>query len=264
MQKISINKIPMKTIMLVLLSLVLIFSLYMIITFNKDKYDAKKVIETLINDHVKIEKTPDGKDKYIIDFDKLLKINPSVKGWIRYNKDKVNYPIVQASDNNYYLSHDFNKSDNQVGTIFMDHRNQSFDDKNVVLFGHNGPGDLMFGSLKDLLGNEYFGNADSDIIEIINVGNTSLYYEVFAVYNTYKEEYYISTDFNSDDDFLIFINTLKARSLIKFDVDLSKDDKILTLSTCVGYGDTEERLVVHARLWKTSEETNENENENQD
>lgn len=80
----------------------------------------------------------------------MLEKNKDTKGWIRYNSNKINYPIVQAKDNDYYLDKNFYKKYNQAGSIFMDYRNNSFNDKNVVLYGHSMLDNLMMGSLKDL------------------------------------------------------------------------------------------------------------------
>ena len=73
-----------------------------------------------------------------VDFNELLKKNPDTVGWIKVEGTKVNYPVVQASDNNYYLSHAFNKTANQGGWIFADYR-VNFKDfgKNTIIYGHN-------------------------------------------------------------------------------------------------------------------------------
>ena len=74
-------------------------------------------------------------------------------------------------------------------------------------------------------------------------------WQIFSVYKIKAESYYITTDFNSDDEDMEFLDTIKKRSLYDFNTNLDKDDKILTLSTC--YSDTE-RTVVHAKLIKKS------------
>lgn len=79
--------------------------------------------------------------------------------------------------------------------------------------------------------------------------NENTLWQIFSVYKIKTETYYITTNFNSDDEYVEFLNTIKGRSLYNFNTNLSKDDKILTLSTC--YSDSE-RTVVHARLIKRS------------
>ena len=79
--------------------------------------------------------------------------------------------------------------------------------------------------------------------------NENNLWQIFSVYKIKTETYYITTNFNSDNEYVEFLNTIKGRSLYNFNTNLNISDKILTLSTC--YSDTE-RTVVHARLIKRS------------
>ena len=67
-----------------------------------------------------------------------------------FNRMYINNPVVQSTDNEYYLTHNFYKRKSEIGTIFMDFRNKSFDDRNIVLFGHSTIDKSMFGSLSDV------------------------------------------------------------------------------------------------------------------
>ena len=97
-----------------------------------------------------------------VDFNELLKKNPDTVGWIKVEGTKVNYPVVQASDNNYYLSHAFNKTANQGGWIFADYR-VNFKDfgKNTIIYGHNMNNKTMFGSIPNMLYNGYLSNSSN-------------------------------------------------------------------------------------------------------
>lgn len=88
---------------------------------------------------------------------------------------------------------------------------------------------------------------ENNYIKIYNNKNELLTYQIFSYYVIEKEEYYITTSFNDDSDFNTFIDTLIKRSYKKFDVDVSTNDNILTLSTCSGTGGTSKRKVVHAK-----------------
>lgn len=245
MKKIKVKK---KNIILILLIIVFIFSISKIILFYVDLNKNNKNSKDLIDQVLKIEIDEETKEEVIkIDFDNLLSINSDTVGWIRFNQDKVNNPIVQTKDNSYYLKRDFNKSYNQVGAIFMDYRNKSFSDKNVVLFGHAMTDGTMFGSLSDLFKDGFFDIKENNYIQIINRNNEILTYQIFSYYIIEKEEYYITTIFNSDSDFNKFIDTITRRSYKKFDIEVSTNDNILTLSTCSGTGRTTKRKVVHAK-----------------
>lgn len=240
------RKFKVKNILLILFVVVFLFSTTKIILFLFDSHNNKKETKELIQDVINIE-IEEEKEVFKIDFEKLLSINNDTIGWIRFNQDKVNNPIVHTSDNSYYLKRSFEKKSNQAGAIFMDYRNTSFNDKNVVLFGHAMLDDTMFGSLQDIFKNDFFDTKENNYIQIYNKDNELLTYQIFSYYIIEKEEYYITTSFKSDSDFNKFIDTITKRSYKKFDVEVSTNDNILTLSTCSGTGGTSKRKVVHAK-----------------
>lgn len=240
------RKFKVKNILLILFVVVFLFSTTKIILFLFDSHNNKKETKELIQDVINIE-IEEEKEVFKIDFEKLLSINNDTIGWIRFNQDKVNNPIVHTRDNSYYLKLSFEKKSNQAGAIFMDYRNTSFNDKNVVLFGHAMLDDTMFGSLQDIFKNDFFDTKENNYIQIYNKDNELLTYQIFSYYIIEKEEYYITTSFKSDSDFNKFIDTITKRSYKKFDVEVFTNDNILTLSTCSGTGGTSKRKVVHAK-----------------
>lgn len=240
------RKFKVKNILLILFIVVFLFSTTKIVLFLFDSHNNKKETKELIQDVINIE-IEEEKEVFKIDFEKLLSINNDTIGWIRFNQDKVNNPIVHTSDNSYYLKRSFEKKSNQAGAIFMDYRNTSFNDRNVVLFGHAMLDDTMFGSLQDIFKNDFFDTKENNYIQLYNKDNELLNYQIFSYYIIEKEEYYITTSFNSDSDFNKFIDTITRRSYKKFDVEVNTSDKILTLSTCSGTGGTSKRKVVHAK-----------------
>ena len=102
-------------------------------------------------------------------------------------------------------------------------------------------------NLQDIFKNDFFDNKENNYIQIYNKDNELLTYQVFSYYIIEKEEYYITTSFKSDSDFNTFIDTITRRSYKKFDVEVTTNDNILTLSTCSGTGGTSKRKVVHAK-----------------
>ena len=182
-----------------------------------------------------------------VDFTKLKKKNSDVKGWIKVNGTNVNYPYVQTVDNDFYLNHSIDKSSNKAGWIFMDYRNDNnFNDKNTILYAHNRKDKTMFGSLKNVLTKNWLKNKNNFTINISTEKENSLW-QIFSVYHIETTNDYIQVYFTNDDEFLKFSNKLIDRSVHNFNSSISKDDKILTLSTC--YKENE-KLVVHAKLIK--------------
>ncbi len=197
------------------------------------------VEEQLINEN------PINESNYIVDFKSLKKINQDTKGWIKVNGVGIDFPVVQANDNKYYLKHSFDKSYNVCGWAFSDYRNK-FDgtDKNIIIYGHNRRDGTMFSKMTEILKPSWYNDEKNKYITFITEDG-EITYEVFSIYQTEVEDYYIQTKFNSNEDYQKFLNTLKSRSTKDYNVSLTTEDKIITLSTCGK--DNKYRIVLHAK-----------------
>lgn len=233
-----------KAILLIILSLSIIFFSLPIIKWYID--DNKITIINTELESMKIYDKHNEYDEFKIYIDDLKEMNDDAVGWIKINNTKIDYPIVQTDNNYYYLKRDFNKSNNNAGTIFMDYRNSANDlDKNTVIYGHARKNETMFGSLKNTLKKEWYENKSNHTFYTL-IGNEKFIWEVFSVYKIKAEDYYIRTKFN-EEEFTDFLITISNRSLYNFNIELNEKDYILTLSTCA---DTEgiNRIVVHSKL----------------
>ncbi len=178
-------------------------------------------------------------------FEKLLSINGDTKAWLKLNNTSINYPVVQSSDNDYYLGHDFNKDVNVNGWVFVDYRNNMNDlDQNTIIYGHNSYGTIMFATLRYVLNESWNSNPDNlDII--FNTPSRQMRARIFSIYVIDTTNDYLYINF-SDEDYTKFIDMIKGRSIKDFGVDYTINDKMITLSTCSSKGD--KRLVVHAKI----------------
>ena len=226
----------------ILLVIVLLFSLYKIINWfinNKETKDIQKEVkEKVILDDIKINTTIAHK----INFSNLKDINSDGIAWLTVNNTNVDYPILQTTNNDYYLTHNLYKEKSDAGWPFLDYRN-NLNDKNIIIYAHNRLDGSMFGSLKDLKKNHYFNNLSNREI-VLMTKNATLEYEIFSVYEVPEEKYYLKTNFDKKE-FTKFLNTIKNRSIYKSDVDLDNTTQVLTLSTCTQ--EDNKRLVVHAK-----------------
>lgn len=184
-------------------------------------------------------------DTDIIDFNNLQKQNSDLIGWLKVNNTNINYPVVKSTNNDYYLNHNFKNDISSAGWIFAD-CNCLGDgtDKNMTIYGHNRKDKSMFGSLNKILNSEWYENVDNKYI-LYETKSKTIIYEVFSVYTIKLEDYYINNNFDNDLNYLNFINTLKARSIYNFNVELTGNDNIITLSTCAN--DNHYRVVLHAK-----------------
>lgn len=234
------------SILMVLLVGIFLYTSISIVLNQIDVYNNKKDNDALI-DEVIDNPASEEPEEVKIDFDKLLEENKNTKGWIKFNGEYINYPFVQAKDNTYYLTRGFNKKNNSRGAIYMDFRNKSLDDDNLVLFGHSTTDNTMFGSLEDVFEKGFFDKEDAGIIYIYDTDNTVYRYQIFSYYTIEAEDYYITPSFKTKKEFQKFIKTIKGRSFGKRDVEVTSDDKLLTLSTCAGARGTNNRRVIHAK-----------------
>ena len=180
-----------------------------------------------------------------VNFDNLKSINPDTVGWIKVPGTKINYPFVHTKDNEYYLKHTFDKTSNKKGWVFLDYRNNIDNlSKNTILYAHGLVNNQMFGSMRNVVKQSWYNNKNNYIITVATPrGNQK--WQVFSTYTIEPESYYITTSFKDNDEFNNFINTLKQRSLHNYGVEVSSNDKILTLSSCY---DNKKRMVLHAKL----------------
>ena len=247
---------------------IFIFSAYKLYSWHNDN----KEIETIADDVVKDTKVkekedtentenvnpPDNRDNdywnYIkmslleVDFNELLAKNLDTVGWIQVKGTNINYPIVQTTDNSYYLNHAFDKTSNDAGWVFMDYRNDAVNfNQNTIIYAHSRYNGTMFGSLKNILNSSWYTNKNNHIIRLSTPTENTMW-QVFSVYTIPKESYYITPSFNTVDSYSEFLNTIKGRSEVEFSGTVNTNDKVLTLSTCQdNFGN---RIVMHAKLIK--------------
>lgn len=179
------------------------------------------------------------------DFSNLIKTNKEVVAWLSVANTNINYPVVQHTDNEYYLNHTFNGAKNEAGWVFMDYRNTTQNlGKNTIIYAHKREDGTMFGSLENILDNSWYENKENYAIKTSTKDENNLW-QVFSVYRIPTTSDYIQTDFQNDKTYQEFLNKIKKRSIYDFQTTVNTKNKILTLSTCYNRN---ERIVLHAKL----------------
>lgn len=243
-----IDRRKQKTIILIIIQIIFIImfiiaGIYIVKWYVESK--ANHELSQELSQAVTVENTQEGNNsKYTVDFNKLKEKSKNIVAWLQVNGTDIEYAVAQTNNNEYYLKHDVEDNSNQAGWVFADYKNKlDGTDKNIVVYGHNMKNGTMFGTLKNILSAEWYNNEQNRYINFITENETYIY-EVFSVYQIENEDYYIQTTF-SDSTFTKFINTIKSRSIKKFNVDVTNEDNILTLSTCAG--NNKYRVVLHAK-----------------
>ena len=183
-----------------------------------------------------------------VDFSELLEVNPDTVAWLYVNNTKINYPVVQSGDNSYYLTHSFKKTYSAAGWLFADFRSNFNNlEKNTVIYGHGRLDNVMFGSLDNVLDSNWYTNPENQIIKI-STPSSNMLWQVVSIYTIPSESYYLTHTFENDDTYNKFLNTIVGRSIYDFNVNVTPNDHILTLSTCLDNDGN--RIVLHAKLVK--------------
>lgn len=239
------RRINLRSLLLLIFLVVLVFSGYKIVKWifsNKQNEEVQSNLSQYVE--IKEDENETEDNGYKIDFKALKEKNNDTIGWLKVNGTNIEYVVVKGKDNDYYLSHNFEKQNNSAGWIFADYRNKfDFTDYNTVIYGHNMKNDSMFGTLENTLKEEWYSNEENRHIVLVTEKGTFTY-EVFSVYEEKASDYPIQTGFPNDNEYLTFLNTIKDKSIKDFNVELSAKKGILTLSTCGN--DNKNRVILHA------------------
>lgn len=197
-------------------------------------------------EHVSIEGTNINKFHY--NFTNLLSYNKNTIGWIHVKNTNIDYPVVKYTDNDYYLNHSFDNTENTAGWIFADYRNNcDITDYNTIIYGHNRKDKSMFGSLKNILDSDWYSNEENLYINFSTL-NENHVYKIFATFvcNDNDVDSYLKTEFSSKEEFNAYLEKLKNSSSYNFNTNIDDTKQIITLYTCHGLNN--QRLLVCAKL----------------
>lgn len=190
------------------------------------------------------EEVPVWQDPYAqalkdMDFSALRQQNPDVLGWLLIPGTRVSYPVVQGTDNSYYLDHTWRGGKNSVGAIFMECRNSSdLSDFNTIIYGHRMNNRSMFGTLSQYKNRSYW--QAHPYVYLTDDSGTHRY-EIFAAGEVSVDSDVYRLGLRSDSSRQSFLDSCLALSALNTGVTPHTYDKVLTLSTCTGNG--------HATRW---------------
>lgn len=201
-------------------------------------------------------------EKLQLEYANLYGENQDFVGFLKADGIDMSLPIVQTSNDDYYLKKDFHKRNTKYGTPFVTHLNTISEEKygldtNTVIFGHHMNDGSVFGVLDEYKTIEGFKKAP---VITFNTMYHNYQWKVIGAFitnaepsddNGYVFKYYF-TDLSTEDRFSAYYNALQERSLYYTGVDFLPTDKILTLSTC-SHEFENARFVVVARMVRNGE-----------
>lgn len=177
---------------------------------------------------------------------------PDCIGYITVSDTKIDYPIMKAKDNDYYLHHLFDGTKNSAGAIFADYRLEDDYDKNMntIIYGHCMKDGSMFRSIKLFFDSEY-RYTQAQEMKITVVTTKAVY--VYTYFSGYRSEggYFINTftDRSNKNNYYNFLKNIRAKNTISKNVGYNANSKIITLITCTNLSSKPgERYVLHGIL----------------
>ena len=216
-------------------------------------YDKAMDFVITTDKQVAIEEELSRRTYKTIDFAGMRAVNEDVIGWIQIEDTPVDYPLLDADDNKYYLNHTYDRQWSSYGSIFLEPRNNpDLSEQHLVIYGHNMVNESMFGSLLDYKQQD-FADAHKEIV--ICMPDRDLIYQVFSVYTAHVDSATYRMTFADEASFAEMAKYMKANSVISSEVTPDSDDQILTLSTCTPEGAKKYRFVVNAVLVEDSSKT---------
>lgn len=246
------QKIKSKRVKIILVSILLIaiFSLIFYLYNSKNKSNSP-----FNNIDIDTSKITDQLTERMLQVEELKKQNEDIIGWIEIPNTNINFPVVQGTDNQYYMTHNYKKEDSKDGSIYLDKDyNWDLPSSNLLMYGHNNKNGNMFQGLLEYEKESYY--REHSTIKFTTVAEDSEY-EIISVFKSrvyYKSEkdvfrYYYFINAENEEEYNYYIEECKKASLYDIEKTATFGEQLLTLSTCE-YSQEDGRFAIVARKIK--------------
>ena len=246
-----------RLIVFIILFLICI-SIAVYIFFAKDLLikDNNVGVANVLN-NIQIEKTQITAEKTerMLQLEELKKENQDIIGWLEIEGTNINYPVLQTTDNSFYMTHDYKKEYNKNGSLFLDKDyNWDLPSSNLLIYGHNNRNGVMFDNLMKYKDEDFY--KEHPTIKF-TTNKEDVEYEIIAVFLSrvyYKSEkdvfrYYYFVNAENEEEFNEFVKNSKNASLYDTGKTAEYGDQLMTLSTCE-YSQEDGRFAVVAKKVK--------------
>lgn len=216
-------------------------------------YNVNNVYKTLKKETVAEETIKNtSKKKKVINWNKLKAINENIVAWLYIPGTGVDYPVIKATDNDFYLSHDMYGKSSIYGSIYLDARYYNMENindvDNIIIYGHNMGhwNTSMFGKLMKYKEQDYYSKHKD--IYLYTPTENSTYKVVDVVRTTVSNKWYQFTTLSGSELSLDELkNCLDKDALYQCKQLKESSNKFITLSTC-DYDGNYRILVVGERI----------------
>lgn len=252
----SNNKILINVGIIILVIIFITSMIYLCFYFvNRKKEIAKNqnILEKLNIENTEVDENQNlKKSKRILELQEIQKENNDIVAWIEIEGTNINYPVLQTSDNEFYLDHNYKKEKAQTGSLFLDKDfYMSKPSTNYLIYGHRNRYGLMFEDLIKYKEKEFYDehkkirfttNNEDAQYDIVSVFYSKVYYK--SDKNVFRYYYFI--DAKNEDEYNEYIENSKSAGIYDTGVTAKYGEQLLTLSTCE-YSQENGRFVIVAK-----------------
>lgn len=203
---------------------------------NKKQKEMSNLLNTV--DVVDTSETSKEQTERMLKVEELKKENKDIVGWLEIEGTNINYPVLQGIDNEYYMTHTYNKEYSKDGSLFLDKDyNWDLPSTNLLIYGHNNKNGNMFNELLKYKEESFYREhptirfttpKEDAKYEILSVFKSRVYYKNET--NVFRYYYFINAD--KEEEYNNFIKNCKKVSLYNIETTAEYGEQLLTLSTC--------------------------------
>ena len=241
----------MKIIIIIILLLIIILGITYIVVELTHASNDKNTYKDVSNIFHDINQKKDIHEQKIKKLKELHESYENVIAWLEIEGTDINYPIVQTTDNDYYLNHNYKNEKSSAGAIYFDKDVKINESDNLQIYGHRNKYGLMFEPLIKYAKKDFYEEHKTINLTTLEEDAT---YEILAIFYSrvyYSNEtnvfrYYYFVNAESEKEYNEFVNNAKNASKFDTGVDAKYGDKLITLSTCE-YSRENGRFVIVAK-----------------
>ena len=207
-----------------------------------DNIEGDVLDDTPVNITIDEEEPAEVTIPFVYNHQALLDINSDGLGFLYVPSVDIRLPIAQTTDNDFYLTHTFDKTYNRNGCLFVDYRiKDGLNASHVLIYGHNMGSGAMFGTLARYKNSGFYQTEGNDVFYIYTE-DVIRKYKIFTVYVTDPVSNTFTFNFSNLTGLREYAQTVKAESLYDTGVDVSNTTQVVTFSTCTD--DSKQRVIV--------------------
>ena len=226
----------LKKLIIIVLIILLVISVVSVIVLKVLEHKDTGIQQEISQALDKIEKEKQITER-MEQVKELKKENEDIIGWLEIKDTNINYPILQGTDNEFYLTHNYKKEKVTGGSL--------------LIYGHRNKKGIMFEDLLKYKDEQFYKEhpkirftttEDDSEYEIISVFYSKVYYQDEK--NVFRYYYFINAE--NEEEYNEYVNNAKKASIYDTEKTAKYGDQLLTLSTCE-YSQANGRFVIVAK-----------------